>query len=126
MATPNPDSESLSRERTRNVPRLDCPLSGDPKCLDTSFNFFFITFCNIHGLSVCQSVEHHLSSAEPNLFLTEMQLFQATDSSPFSVPSYFLYPHFRSKAGCCIYVRNDLTCSRANALEFYEFSTIWL
>ncbi|KAK8395869.1 hypothetical protein O3P69_005762 [Scylla paramamosain] len=51
---------------------------------------------------------------------------EATDSSPFSVPSYFLYPHFRSKAGCCVYVRNDLTCSRAHALESSEFSTIWL
>ena len=38
-------------------------------------------------------------------YLTETQLSVATDSSPFSVPSYFLYPHFQSKAGCCIYVR---------------------
>ncbi|MPC74036.1 hypothetical protein E2C01_068381 [Portunus trituberculatus] len=27
-------------------------------------------------------------------------------NSPVSVPSYFLYPHLRSKAGCCAYVRN--------------------
>ena len=51
---------------------------------------------------------------------------QATDSNPFSVPSYYLYPHFRSKAGCCVYVRNDLTYSRAHALESSEFSIIWL
>ena len=49
-----------------------------------------------------------------------------TDSSPFSVPSYFLYPYFQSKAGCCAYVRNDITCSRAHNLESIEFSTIWL
>ncbi|MPC62159.1 hypothetical protein E2C01_056242 [Portunus trituberculatus] len=29
-------------------------------------------------------------------------------------------------SGCCIYVRNDLTCSRAHTLESSEFSTIWL
>ncbi|MPC36604.1 hypothetical protein E2C01_030067 [Portunus trituberculatus] len=29
-------------------------------------------------------------------------------------------------AGCWVSVRNDLTCSRAHALESSEFSTIWL
>ncbi|MPC21610.1 hypothetical protein E2C01_014600 [Portunus trituberculatus] len=74
------------------------------------------------------STKHHLSSTKPAdlLFLTETQLSEATDSSPYSVPSYFLYPHFRSKAGCCVYVRNDLNYSRAHALESSEFSTIWL
>ncbi|MPC45217.1 hypothetical protein E2C01_038910 [Portunus trituberculatus] len=56
----------------------------------------------------------------------ETQLSVATDSSPFSVPSYFLYSHFCSKAGCCIYIRNDLTCSRAHTLKSSEFITIWL
>ncbi|MPC58578.1 hypothetical protein E2C01_052585 [Portunus trituberculatus] len=59
-------------------------------------------------------------------FSSLKQLSEATDSSPFSVPSYFLYPHFCSKAGCCIYVCNNLTCSRAHTLESSEFSTIWL
>ncbi|MPC22783.1 hypothetical protein E2C01_015809 [Portunus trituberculatus] len=31
-----------------------------------------------------------------------------------------------SLAGCCIYVRNDLTCSRAHNLKSSEFYTIWL
>ncbi|MPC37643.1 hypothetical protein E2C01_031130 [Portunus trituberculatus] len=68
MATSNPASESPSREGTRNVPRSDCSLGGDPKCLDISFNIFFINFCNIRGLgSNFQSVEHHLSSTKPHL-----------------------------------------------------------
>ena len=50
----------------------------------------------------------------------------ATDSCPFSVLSYFLNPHFQFKAGCCIYVRNDITCSHAHNLESSQFSTIWL
>ncbi|MPC68646.1 hypothetical protein E2C01_062849 [Portunus trituberculatus] len=128
MATLNPASESPSEEGTRNVPWLYSSLDNDPKCLDTSLNFFFINFCNIRGLtSNFHSVEHHLSSTKPHLlFLTETQLSEATDISPFSVPSYFLYSHFLSKAGCCAYVRNDLTCSRAHALKSSEFSTIWL
>ncbi|MPC34977.1 hypothetical protein E2C01_028384 [Portunus trituberculatus] len=49
MATPNPALESPSGEGTRNVPMSDCSLVGDPKCLDTSLNFFYINFCNIRG-----------------------------------------------------------------------------
>ncbi|MPC41444.1 hypothetical protein E2C01_035035 [Portunus trituberculatus] len=77
MVPPNPASEFPSGEGTRNVPRSDCPLVSEPKCLNTSLNFFYINFCNI-------------------------------------------------RTGCCVYVRNDLTCSRAHALESTEFSTIWL
>ncbi|MPC44130.1 hypothetical protein E2C01_037794 [Portunus trituberculatus] len=129
MATPNPASESFSGEGTRNVPRSDSSRDDDPKCHDTSLNIFYINFCNIRGLrSNLQFVQHHLSSVKSGfLFLTETQLSEATDSSLFSVPSYFLYSHFLSKAGCCVYVRsNVLTCSRAHALASSEFSTIWL
>ncbi|MPC84017.1 hypothetical protein E2C01_078741 [Portunus trituberculatus] len=121
MVTPNTASEFPSVEGTINVPRSECSSDSNPK-------FFFINFCNIRGLrSNFQSVELYLSSAKPHLlFLTESQLCEATDSSPYSVPSYFLHPHFRSKAGCCFYVHNDLTCSLAHALESFEFSTIWL
>ncbi|MPC20077.1 hypothetical protein E2C01_013007 [Portunus trituberculatus] len=120
MLTPNPASEFLSGELTRNVPRSDCSLNDNPKCLDTSLNFY-INICNIRSLrSNFQSVEHHLFSTKLLLFFNETQLSEATDSSPFSVPSYFLYSYFRSKAGSCVYVRN-LTCSHAHALESFEF-----
>ncbi|MPC45069.1 hypothetical protein E2C01_038754 [Portunus trituberculatus] len=127
MGTPINATEFSSGEGTKNVPRSDVFLDNDSKCLDTSLNFLYINFCNIHGLrSNFQSIEHHLSSTKPHLlFLTKTQLSEAIDS-PFSVPSYFLYSHFHSKAGCCVYVRNDLTCSCAHALESSEFSTIWL
>ncbi|MPC18590.1 hypothetical protein E2C01_011478 [Portunus trituberculatus] len=108
MVTPNPASESPSGEGTRHVSKSDSSLGDHPKCLDTSLNFFFINFCNIRNLrSNFKFIEHHLSSTKPHLFFTETQLFEATDSSPFSGPSYFLYPHFCFKAGCCIYMRND-------------------
>ncbi|MPC49320.1 hypothetical protein E2C01_043118 [Portunus trituberculatus] len=102
MVTPNPASESPSGEGTRG------PV-GDQKCLDTSLNFSFIIYCNIRDLlSNFQSVERHHSSTKPHLlFLTETRLSEGTDYSSFYVPSYFLCPHFRSNAGCCVYVRND-------------------
>ncbi|MPC44062.1 hypothetical protein E2C01_037723 [Portunus trituberculatus] len=83
--------------------RSDCSFVGDPKDLDIVLNFFFINFCSIRGLpSSFQSVEHRLSSTKL-FFLTETQLSEATDSSLFSVTSYSLNPHFRSKSGCCVY-----------------------
>ena len=72
MATPTPASESPSGEGTINVPRSDCSPGIDPKWLDTPLTFFSISFCNIRGLrSNFQSVEHHLSSTKPHLFLSE-------------------------------------------------------
>ncbi|MPC39085.1 hypothetical protein E2C01_032605 [Portunus trituberculatus] len=59
--------------------RSDCRLDEDPKCFDTSLDFFFINFCDIRGLrSKFQPVEHHLSSTKPHLFLTETQLSELT------------------------------------------------
>ncbi|MPC66030.1 hypothetical protein E2C01_060173 [Portunus trituberculatus] len=119
MATPNPASESPSGEVTKSIPRSDCSPGGDSKCLDTSLDFFFINFCKIRGLaSNFQSLEHHLSSTKPHLlFLNETQLSEATDSSPIFVPSYFLYPHFRSKAGCCVL---------EHILSHYPFTEIFI
>ena len=128
IGSQHPVQEFLSGEGTTNVPRSDCSFDNDLECLDTSSYTFSLDFCNIRCLrSNFQSVEHSLSSIKPHLlFLTETQLSVTTDSSPFSVPCYFLYPHFQSKAGCCTYVCNNITCSRAHNLEFSEFSTIWL
>ncbi|MPC56606.1 hypothetical protein E2C01_050570 [Portunus trituberculatus] len=76
MATPSPASESPSGEETRNVPRSNSSLDDNPKYFDTSLNFFYINFCNIHGLrSNFQYVEHHLSSTKPHLlFHTKVHL----------------------------------------------------
>ena len=84
-------------------PKSECPSADDLGCLDTFFNTFTLAFCNIRGLrSNFQSVAHHLSSIVPHLFfLTETQLSVTIDNSSFSVPSYFLYPNFQSKADCC-------------------------
>src|ERR1044072_8788932 len=98
-----------------------------PACPDPR-SIFFINFCNIRGLhSNFHFVEHHLSSSRPHLlFLTETQMFERSDSKPYFVSSYSLYPQFSAKGGCCAYVRNDVVCSRVSNLESSELSTLWL
>ena len=127
MASINLASESPGGG-TINAP-THRPSGYDPtRCPEPLSNTLSINFCNIRGLSSnFIPVEHHLSSSKPHLlFLTETQLSEATDSKPFSVPSYFLYPRFKAKGGCCVYVRNDLSCSRVPELDSSEFSTLWL
>ena len=107
-------SESLSGEEIKNVPRLNHSLDGDSRCLDTSSNFSTLisaTFAVLYLIFILWNT----NSPPLNLIF----------SSPFSVPFFFLYSHFRFKAGCCAYVRNKITCSHAHALESSEFSTIW-
>ena len=53
-------------------------------------------------------------------------MLERSDSKPYSVSSYCLYPQFSAKGGCCAYVRNDVICSRVSELESPEFSTLWL
>ncbi|MPC56802.1 hypothetical protein E2C01_050769 [Portunus trituberculatus] len=125
MATSNPASESSSEEGTRNVSRSDCSLVDDPKRLNTSVDFSSLpsaTYAVLHLIFNLWNTTFHLL----NRFFTETQLSEATDNSPFSVPSYFVYSHFCSKVGCYVYMSNDLTCSHAHALESSEFSAIWL
>ena len=118
------DLEYSPGQGTTNVSRSDCPFADDLKCLDTFSNIFTRDFCNIRGLtSYFQSVEsHHICNKPHFLFLTETQLSATTDSSPFSVPSYFLYPFFECKASCCAFVRNDIICSRAHNLQNFLLS----
>ncbi len=129
MATIYSVLESPPVEATRNVLRSDLTLDNDSeRCPGNSSNFFWINFCNSSGLRPnFHFTEHHLSSSKPYLlFLTEIQASEATNSNFYSVPSCFLYPKLQTKAGCCVYVRNDITCSRTHHLDSTEFSTIWV
>src|ERR1700755_3318673 len=89
-----------------------------PACPDAR-SIFFINFCNIRGLhSNFHFDEHHLSSSRHHLlFLTETQIFERSDSKPYSVSSYCLYPQFPDKGGCCAYVRTDFVSSRVSNLK---------
>lgn len=113
-----------SEERYINDPSSDGS-HGNFRCLDTSSNFLCTNFCIIRGLGFnFKHADNQLFSSKPHLlFLTEMEVCVATDNSCSSVPSYFLYSHFHTKAGCCVYVRNDILCSCAHNIESSEFST---
>ena len=39
-------------------------------------------------------------------------MFEAAECSAFSILSYILYPYFCSKAGCCVYILDLLSCPR--------------
>ncbi|KAL7640504.1 UNVERIFIED_CONTAM: hypothetical protein RMT77_008779 [Armadillidium vulgare] len=107
--------------------RVGATKTSTPTCPGARSSFF-INFCNIRGLFTnFPFVEHHLSSSRPHLlFLTETQVSECSDSGPYSVSSYCLYPQFSAKGGCCAYVRNDVLCSRVSNLDSSEFSTLWL
>ena len=124
MSQNGPASESPG-EGTINSPH---PPSRGASCAVPRPDTFVFNFCNIRGLnSNFHSVEHHLLSTTPDLlFLTETQLSSQTSSTPFSVPSYYLYSQFHSKGGCCVYVHNRLPCSRAPELDSPKFHTLWL
>ncbi|MPC67112.1 hypothetical protein E2C01_061278 [Portunus trituberculatus] len=72
MVTPNSASEFPSGKGTRDIPRSDCSLSGDPKCLDTSLNFYFINWSTICPSTLTEisilgdfNVHHHLWLSSP-------------------------------------------------------------
>ncbi|MPC41182.1 hypothetical protein E2C01_034767 [Portunus trituberculatus] len=103
MATPYPASESRSGEGTRNVPWSDCSLGSDPKCLDTSLNLFSLTYAIFAVL---------------DLWNTTFPLLKLIF---FSSPKYSCL-----RAGYCVYVCNDLTCSPAHALESFKLASTQL
>lgn len=113
-------SDSPSWEEIRNVHRLERIPGDDPmRCFDSSFNFFSILFCNIHGLcSNFHSVEHNLSLRPHLVFLTETQVSSFTNNNFCCIPSYFLFSKFNFTAGCCVCIHNDITCSHHHHLGF--------
>ncbi len=127
MATIFSASEFPPEEGTRNVPRSDpTPDNDNERCPDNSTNFLLTSLCNIWGhRSNFNSGKHHFSSKHQLLFLIEI-VSEATDGNLYSAPSRFFYPKFHTKAGCCVYVCNETTCSRAHNLDSSEFSTIWV
>src|SRR5256885_14526737 len=102
-------------------------VSDLPACSGARSDSFVTHFCNIRGLcSNFPDVEHHLFSTKPHLlFLTETQLSERSDSNPYSVPSYCLYPQFSSNGGCCAYVCYDVSFSLVFQFGFPLFFTFF-
>ncbi|XP_063636069.1 uncharacterized protein LOC134806671 [Cydia splendana] len=92
-----------------------------------SFSTLTVDFCNIRGLhSNLNSVHHHLETDKPALlFLTETQISTPADISYLMYPGYSLEHKFVSRAGVCIFVRDDICCRRLGSLEDRDLSLIW-
>ena len=89
---------------------------------------FTIHFSNIRGLSSnLSSVEHHLSTHLPNLFLiSETQLSSNASPDPFNISHYNLISRFRSKGGVCAYCNINTPIARLMDLESPNFDVLWL
>ena len=89
---------------------------------------FSIHFTNIRGLnSNFSSVESHLATSSPNLFLlSETQLSSQSSPDPFQISHYNLYSRFRSKGGVCAYCNINTPIARLMDLESPHFDVLWL
>ena len=89
---------------------------------------FSIHYTNIRGLnSNFSSVESHLATSSPNLFLlSETQLSSQSSPDPFQISHYNLYSRFRSKGGVCAYCNINTPIARLMDLESPHFDVLWL
>ena len=73
------------------------------------------------------SVESHLATSSPNLFLlSETQLSSQSSSDPFQISHYNFYSRFRSKGGICAYGNINTPIARLMDLESPHFDVLWL
>ena len=89
---------------------------------------FSIHYTNIRGLnSNFSSVESHLVTSSPNLFLlSETQLSSQSSPDPFQISHCNLYSRFRSKGGICAYCNINTPIARLMDLESPHFDVLWL
>ncbi|XP_045446613.1 uncharacterized protein LOC123654772 [Melitaea cinxia] len=82
---------------------------------------------NIRGLhSNLVAVHHHLETEKPHLlFLTETQIGSPADVAYLQYPGYSLEYNSKSRAGVCMYARNDVCCQRLRNLEIPNLSIMW-
>ena len=94
----------------------------------SSLSSFSIHYTNIRGLnSNFSSVESHLATSSPNLFLlSETQLSSQSSPDPFQISHYNLYSRFRSKGGVCAYCNINTPIARLMDLESPHFDVLWL
>lgn len=87
-----------------------------------------VDLCNIRGLhSNLNAVHYHLESAKPDLFfLTETQISPPDDTSYLNYPGYKLEHRFLSKAGVCMFIRDDICYRRLDSLEGPNLSILWI
>ena len=89
---------------------------------------FSIHYTNICGLnSNFTSIETHLATSSPNLFLlSKTQLSSQSSPDPFQISHYNLYSRFCSKGGVCAYCNINTPIARLMDLESPHFDILWL
>ena len=89
---------------------------------------FSIHYTNIRGLhSNFSSVEAHLATSSPNLFLlSKTQLSSQSSPDPFQISRYNLYSCFRYKGGVAAYCNINTLIARLMDLESPHFDVLWL
>ena len=102
-------------------------LTHDPTPHNT-LSSFSIHYTNIRGLnSNFTSVETHLATSSPNLFLlSETQLSSQSSPDPSQISRYNHYSRFRSKGGVCAYCNINTPIARLMDLESPHFDVLWL
>ena len=105
--------------------------SNDPTQYPTPqdrLSSFSLHYSNIHGLfSNFISVETHLATPSPNLFLlSKTQLSSQSSPDPFQISHYNFYSRFRSKGGVCTYCNINTPIARLMDLESPHFDVLWL
>ncbi|MPC45708.1 hypothetical protein E2C01_039414 [Portunus trituberculatus] len=94
MATLNHALESLSGEGTKNVPRTDSSLNNDPKCLDTSLNFFYSNFATFADLDLIFNLRNTTSPLLNLIFFSSPKhscLRQLTVAPSLSPPTFSIF-----------------------------------
>ena len=88
---------------------------------------FSIHYINIRRLnSNFTSVEIHLATSSPNLFLlSETQLSSQSSTDPFQISHYNLYTCFHSKVGVCTYCNINTPIARFMDLQSPHFDVLW-
>lgn len=108
--------EFLFRKRTRNIRTPGHTTGSDPRmCLDIFSHFLFIT-------NNIPSIRFNFSRKYPNIFFKHKNRFLGLLTAKFP---YFFYPNLWSKAECCVYALNDISCSRTYDSDSSKFLTIW-
>ena len=100
-------------------------MTWHPKIRLSSFSIHYTNICGLN--SNFSSVESHLVTSSPNLFLlSETQLSSQSFPDPFQISHYNFYSRFRSKGGICAYCNINTPIARLMDLESPHFDVLWL
>ena len=91
----------------------------------SSFSIHYTNICGLNSNFI--SVEAHLVTSSPNLFLlSKTQLSNQSSPDPFQISRYNFYSRVCSKGGVCTYCNINTPIARLMDLESPNFDVLWL